>query len=56
MLLFEPPIPRERKGTGKNQLFSSHSEMKPLLEHLMDSNLIVRTREIELHCPKSFIK
>lgn len=45
MLLFETLILIQRKGTRKIQLFSSRSEMKPLLEHLMDSNVMVRTGE-----------
>lgn len=45
MLLFETLILIQRKGTRKIQLFSSRSEMKPLLEHLMDSNIMASTRE-----------
>jgi len=33
------------KGTGKIRLFSSGSEIKPLIQHLMGSNLLVRTCE-----------
>lgn len=41
------------KGTGKIWLFSSGSEIKPLIQHLIGSNLSVRTCERKAVAPSN---